>query len=263
MKKRSKKKNVTEFSCHTPGFAEMFPILKAEKHRRDWLDECGKDIIKYNEEIKTCPISKLKETSFTKGRSIARCPGLRGFMRMGYLIPSPCDVTIETYGDGVKFEASALSPNINNMFKVTSQSGPDLNKYTSLPSNSLKSVVKIATSWNVMPSEEFVYLIMNPFYNNEPRFTVLPGLLDPYLDTQLNIFLAWNVLQGRETLKAGSILAQLIPLPRDLATPDLECRTATLKDREKFMIAANTVSLTEIRDLSKTAQVMRNVFNDK
>lgn len=261
MKKRSKKDKVTEFVSMTPGFAEMFPIIKAEKYKRDWIDECGKDILEYNAAVKSCPISKLKDASMSRGRSIARCPGIRSFMRAGYLIPLPCDVIIETYGDGEKFEAAALTPNINNMFNVVNQNGTELHKYSAFPPNTLKSVIKLGMSWNVIPSEDFVYIIMNPFYNNEPRFTSLPGIIDPYYDTQINIFLLWHILQGRETIKAGSIVAQLIPIPRNIVTPELVCRSANIQDREKFMKAANILPLTEIRDLSNVSKAMKTIFN--
>lgn len=263
MKKSSKEKLPTvQFVNSTPGVAEMYPVIKAEKYKRDWMEEAGKEILHYNEAVKQCPMNKLRDTINTYGRSITRCPGMRGFMRFGYLIPSPCDFTIETYGDGVKFEASALTPNINNMIKISGHPSEQFHKFTAVPLNTLKTIIKVGTGWNILPStEEYVYLVTNPHYNNEPRFTSTFGILDPLYDTQLNGFLFWHVLQGRETIKAGSILFQIIPLPRDLFTPDFTCRSADAKDRDNLMKAANLVSLSNIRDLNGVKEAMKKIYN--
>ena len=182
----------------------------------------------------------LKDEVFKSGY-IAKCPGIREFLNAGYTVPLPCDIVIETNGDGVSFRATDLAPKNSGHFRVVPHEKESFHDYTQVPLNTLQNVIKIATGWNAVPDERIVFLVLNPFYNDEPRFTTISGIYDPMLDTQINPFLFWHVLNGREIVKAGTPIAQYIPIPREFIPPPLICRTATENDIKKNEAVLNTI----------------------
>jgi len=238
---RQKKIKPIKFFHPIPGIVETNPIIEAKKLKRSWIEENGRDLLKFKQELKKCPISELREKITSVG-FISRCPGIRQFMNRGYIIPNPIDFYIETDGDGQKICATTMTPpNFGDFFKIKYHGEQQLNAYTAVPLNSNKTIIKVCTGWNVIPHEDYVFIITSPHYNNEPRFTSAVGVLDPAYDTQVNIFLFWHVKEGRELIKAGTPLAQYIPVPRDLIQPPLECEFLKKEYHEHFMAAQNSI----------------------
>ena len=69
-------------------------------------------------------------------------------------------------------------------------------------------------------------------YGDELYFENVTGILDPSISSEVHIQLRWKVLMGRQTIKAGTPMAQLIPISED--NFDLEVRDATEKDLEWY-----------------------------
>ena len=213
-------KKKLRFINPVPGIAEAYPVIKAKDFKRDWVDKNNKEVQLFHQTLKTCPITRLK--SLVQGaKFIGRCPGIRSFMNTGYIVTLPFDVVVETYGDGVKFNAEHFAPTSEHVtLGVNGFAKESFHDYVNVPQNSLKTVLKIDTGWRVVPDSKFVFLCGPMHYSGESRFTTVTGILDPYISSELNIAMYWHVLQGREILKAGTPILQLIPIPRDLLQPE-------------------------------------------
>jgi len=238
---RQKKIKPIKFFHPTPGIIESYPIIEAKKMKRSWLEQNGKDLNNFKQELKKCPMSELRD-KITSVSFISRCPGIRQFMNRGYIIPNPVDFYVETNGDRKTLSVASITPpNFGQFFKLKFHPEEQMHAYTAVPENSCKTILKVATGWNVIPHEDYVFIVTSPHYNNEPRFTSAVGVLDPSYDTQVNIFLFWHVLEGRELVKAGTPLAQYIPVPRDLIQPEIECEYLRKENYDEFLAAQNTI----------------------
>ena len=231
------------FISTVPGFAETFPVIESKELKRDWVSANAKDLANYTKEMmKSCPMEHLRN-ALDKGY-IAKCPGIREIMNTGYIVTAPCDFIIETNGDGETFTHTDFSPKAVPYFKITGHPKDMFHNYTALPLNALKTVIKISTTWCVEPVEDYVFFIVPPQYCNESRFTCATGILDTFMDTQLNVFLYWYALNSREVVKAGTPLMQLIPVPRNFVQPSITCRTASMSDTKRQIALASIIHVT-------------------
>jgi hypothetical protein len=223
-----KKKNRVRFYNTVPGFATANPVVYSQSLKRDWVKKNSKDMVEHNEHIQNtskCPITKL--TQHLGVNFLVKCPGIRKYINAGFIVPLPFDLIIETNGDGENVMtihpdvgASVYNESANKL--VDKHDRKLFHNYTQVPRSSLKTLLKINTCWNVVPDDNYVYLVTSVEYSNEDRFTVATGILDPYINSNINVILYWHVLNGRETLSAGTPLVHLIPIPRDMLIPELE-----------------------------------------
>ena len=244
-----KTKQVIEFVQVSPGIAETIPIILSKDYKRDWIDKNARDLQAFNQSLKTCPMEQLKDKIKNESGHIIKCPGIKEFLNTGYLIRNPIDFIIETNGDGVTFKSVDMSmpSNRGTPFHIGAHPKEQLHDYSKLPQNTLKTVIKVATGWFIVPNEDYVFIVTPPHYSNEDRFTSPVGIHDPCTDPQVNPFLFWHVLKGRETVKAGTPLCQYIPVPREFIQPDITCRTATNLDMRNFQACSNLTFWTKER----------------
>jgi hypothetical protein len=196
---KKKRKPYIRFYSMEDGVDVIHPVYPATQLKRPWM---------------SCPVDKeyshLGETRL--------CPGIRLLTGAGWILPAPADFKIRTNGDGMTWEWAS-----STVFK----NGPSEEGYISShppsqavpvldnPDKSLASIIKIDTPWRLECSDDILLLQLPVPYNNEPRFTVQPGLIDPEYTHNLNVQLVWNVLDGEEWVKSGTPLVHYIPIPRD------------------------------------------------
>jgi hypothetical protein len=237
----------------------MYPVIKAKDHKKSWIEKSAQALHDHNEEVKTCPWSKLKETVERHG-FIVKCPGIRNVINTGYIVTCPFDIIIETFGDGRKFDALSLGPKQLN-HKVGIHPKGQLHDFIPMPEGTLLDVPKISTGWHIVPHPDYVFLVTNPLYTGETRFTCSTGILDPYDDTQCNALLFWHVLKGRTIIKGGTPLIQYIPIPRSFVQPELVVRYATEKDEENFKRSQAIVKLATNRNHIKVKEANRKIYD--
>jgi hypothetical protein len=241
------KKDKVRFYNTIPGLATANPVILAQDLKREWVKKNVNDLIEYNshiENVAKCPVTMLKQR--LGATFLAKCPGIRKILNTGYIVPLPFDLTIETNGD--REHIMVIHQDISNsVYNETAHQLVDkhnpkvFHDYTPVPRSSVKTLLKVNTCWNVIPDDDYVYLVTSVEYSNEDRFTVASGILDPYINSNINITLYWHVLNGRETVKAGTPLVQLIPIPRNMTTPQLEVYEAG--EKEKWMAKAQKMIL--------------------
>ena len=156
--------------------------------------------------------------------SIKKCPGIIDYCKQGYIIRAWQDIKIKTNQDAESYQWSTpystdkfLSKELNNLinYDIITGMGPDL-FYNYFPkNNTLKTVLKINTPWFIELPKNYKALFLPVWYDNESRFSTIPGILDPILDSRINIQLYWHELGKENIIKAGTPLVKIIPFKND------------------------------------------------
>jgi hypothetical protein len=257
MKKKSKP---VVFVNAEPAFAAAYPVLEAKEIKREWVERNVRDMQNtIKNTLETCPMEHLQSKMHNLG-FISKCPGIRTFMNTGYIITTPCDFVIETNGDGVTFKHTSLGP--KSVFHVGVHTKSQLHDYSAVPLNTVKDIIKIVTGWHLVPNEDYVFLVTPPHYGNESRFSGPVGIHDPYSDPQVNIFLFWHVMKGREVVSAGTPIAQYIPIPRDFVTPPLISRASTPQEMKSFIAMQQCVHMGKERIVSRQKRIAKELFKN-
>jgi len=98
-------------------------------------------------------------------------------------------------------------------------------------------------------------------YTGESRFTTATGILDPFISCELNIAMYWHVLQGREILKAGTPILQIIPIPRNLIIPEPISSEGTDKQKiSKSLINLSVISA--FKDYFKFKELTKRLWKN-
>lgn len=233
------KKNKITFVCHQEPFLNAWPPIYSKDVQRPFLKKAHKayqeDQLKHEKDI-TCP--------FIKHRNTARCDGIRDMISSGYLIRLHRDIRISTNGDGESYKfdilKSVTEPNREDLSGFNKGQYAD---FIDIPENTLKTVLKINTPW-LIDTTDYCFIQTHPSYFGENRFTVVEGILDPLKNRQINIIFFWHILDGTEILRAGTPIAQLIPIHRKFL-PKLELKLDEknlIKESDNIQIAKNSTN---------------------
>lgn len=190
-----------EFFSSVPGVADSFPIIAAKSYTANWMSAAREDYIK---EIKHHP---------EKYSHVFQCPGIFDLFNYGFIVPMWHDVMIKPKGDGFSWMIPSSDLTEFEPGKVIIGSHvPELLKFIPKREYSLKSMIKINTPWHIVAPKGIKFLVLPVAYADDTEFESCIGLLDPSINSEINIQLHWNVLNKDKTLKAGTPLAHLIPV---------------------------------------------------
>ena len=90
-------------------------------------------------------------------------------------------------------------------------------RFVPFRNDTLKTIIKVNTFWRYSSSDDIVLLQMPIPYPDHNIFTACTGIIDPDKYLELIVQLQWHKLDGQYTIKAGTPLCQLIPIPKKLA----------------------------------------------
>ena len=231
------KKSKVVFICTQEAFKDLYPPIYSRDLQRPFLQKINSD---YQHKAKqpVCPFRKLTST--------AKCDGIRDIISTGYIIRLHRDLKITTNGDGETFNWERLSCGLEkNEGSIGWFSSNQYADYINLPPQTLRTVIKINTPW-IIETDDFCFIQTHPSFLGEHRFTVVEGILDPLRNRQINPIMFWHVLQGEEVLKAGTPIAQLIPIQRKFL-PELVLTTEDKRQLQKkvtnYLIASSATTL--------------------
>lgn len=213
------------FECLIPGVAEIMPIVPAKDIRHAWVNRAVAEVKADRQH---------PEFGMHKKFHTAKCPGIFNLQRNGWVVRTWQDITIETFGDGERFEwtsaidQSKLGEGIEGY--VSYHSKEQLHKYMdNWPNNTLRPIIKIHSPWICKVPKGYYLLEMPVAYSDENRFTVAPGFFNPELGrAPLNVQLLWHVMKGKTLIKAGTPIAQYVLIPKD----KVDMEIVTHKDTE-------------------------------
>ncbi len=212
-------KKITFFT-EIPGVADAYPVIDAKDFKPSWVGPARESYI-----------AKNQNNNGSKFNHLYRCPGIFDIMQTGYIINSPWDIIIDTFGDGEKFKWTLPTSDLVDLSRaplVGGHSSIDFSQYFPSRPGQLKSVIKFNTPWYVIAPKDLKFLIIPIPYSDTYDFESYHGILDPGYSAEINVQLKWNVLNGRHVIKAGTPLCQIIPLSSEKF--QLEVRNGTEHD---------------------------------
>jgi hypothetical protein len=200
------------FDCLVPGVERLMPMVEAKTIRHPWVNKAVAEV----KADRQNPEYGMKKQVHT-----AKCPGIFNLQRHGWVMRTWQDITIETFGDGSRFEwTSAIDQN-----KLSEQAGeyigfhPDIqlaNYMENWPSNTLRTILKIQSPWRCVVPKGYYLLEMPVAYSDENRFTTINGFFShEHGPAQMNPQFMWHVMRGKTLVKAGTPIAQYILIPKD------------------------------------------------
>lgn len=213
-------RKITFFSSIN-GVADAFPIQPARNFKFKWVEKVREDYKSHVEKSKREKVNHL-----------ARCPGINEIMTSGYIIPMPWDITIETDGDLLNFGWSMPTKDIQDIFDspIISAHHPNgVAKGLPVKANSMESIIKLNTPWHAIVPDNLKFLMIPIPYPDSYEFENVPGILDVSISSEINFQLRWNVIEGIHTIKAGTPMAQLIPITEE----NLELEVRNMNDKDK------------------------------
>lgn len=200
--KRNKEK--VEFVSLLPEVAQTMPIIPASKQQWKWAKEALENYKKVKEENQT--------TRFTH---VARCPGILGITKTGWIQRAWQDIVIKTNGDGISYEwqtpinQSIIDSDHTWRWDYVSHHYEDLFGIYNPDKKCLKTVIKIQSPWMVYIPKGYYLMSMPLPYPDRHEWTAATGLLDPdYGPNFLNVQMFWNNLEGETVIPAGTPLCQ-------------------------------------------------------
>jgi hypothetical protein len=201
-----------EFRYLIPNMNAIMPIIPAKAYKHAWAKRARAhmtELMQNNPDL-------FKE----KFVHITKCVGIRDIMQRGWIVRSWMDIVIETASNGT--DVKWFSPLDQREFlprrdAISFHAPEQLSDfYESWPDDALRMLIKINTPWAVKVPRGYSMLLMPVAYADESRFTVMSGLIQSDLPAApINVQMRWHVKEGKELIKAGTPLAQLILIKDD------------------------------------------------
>ena len=243
----NRKKKWIRFYSMTPGVADLHPVIPASKLKRKWRKEALTSQAHRDEiTIKQCPAKKATavwQTLLTKVPPVnfwshaVTCPALHGVMDNGYILPCPADIIIQLDGTG-NFEWKSTMEFYGGRY-VSAHIPEQTQGMRNLVSHNqnkdvLDWTIKMETPWRIQAHKDIVFIQIPVAYWEEDRFSIATGLVDPRYSYEVNMQIFWHKTEpGEYIIKAGTPLAQWIPVNRDFLTSkafDVAIETANKDD---------------------------------
>jgi hypothetical protein len=197
---------------------EFYPIIPQliETHPPENGRKNIKNIFK---NIKPTKINE--DLDYSSELSIKNCPAVIDYYKYGYVVKLWQDIRIKTSADGEYYEwNSATNTNVflSEHFKENTNFNREVFHFPKdmyspyFPrKNTLKYLLQIPTRWCIKLPKDYGALFLPVWYDNEDRFTVIPGLLSAGTVEEINVIIQWNKLGTEEILKAGTPLVKIVP----------------------------------------------------
>jgi hypothetical protein len=222
------------FECLIPEVARLMPMVEAKTTKHAWAKRAA---MEFTED------RKHPEFGMHKKVYTARCPGIFNLQRHGWVMRTWQDITIETFGDGSRFEWTSPINQKSLCEKAGEYVGfhPDLqlaNYMENWPASTIRTLLKLQTPWRCTVPKGYYLMEMPIAYADENRFTVLNGYFSHEQGpAQMNPQFLWHVMNGKTLIKAGTPIAQYILVPK--TQYEMEVRPLGECTEESFFEVAN------------------------
>lgn len=202
-----------EFFSTVSGVAETFPIKHAKDVMPGWVQTARLDYMK----------------SDKREQTVVRCPGVIDILTTGYVIQTWHDFDITFAQD--KVSITIPDQGINELLGKHSlqiQTADGLAKNIPKRPWSQRPILKINTPFQVLAPKGVRFIMIPLPYTELFDLESTPGILDPGYSSEINVQCYMNMHVGTKTIKAGTPIAQLIPLTDEKF--EMICRDATEND---------------------------------
>ena len=195
-------KKTIEFFSSIEGVAETFPIRSAREVFPSWVNEARKEFF-----------VQQKNQGNSLQHHITRCPGIFHLFGTGYIISAWHDLEIIGSKEGFKYNLPDKMVNtLLGKDSIDAQSHDTVAKHIPKRPWSAPSILKLNTPWHLLAPNGLKFLMIPVPYTDYLDFEACMGILDPGYSSEINVQGYWNKTIGSATMKAGTPIAQLIPL---------------------------------------------------
>jgi hypothetical protein len=229
------KKPKVVFECLIPGVERIMPMVEAKTIRHPWVNRAVAEL----KADRQHPEFGMHNKVYT-----AKCPGIFSLQRHGWVMRTWQDITIETFGDGSRFEwtSSMDQKNLNEHVGDCVSFHPDIqlaNYMENWPNNTLRTLLKIQSPWRCVVPKGYYLMEMPVAYSDESRFTTVNGFFSHEQGiAQMNPQFMWHIMNGKTLIKAGTPISQYILIPKD--GYDMEIRSSReANENELFRLTNN------------------------
>jgi hypothetical protein len=189
--------NQMRFSCMEEDWDVIPKPYSARKYIPNWF--------------KALPM-RIDNIERLNNSTVKRCVPFLDAMSIGYIIPLPADVEIETNNDasGIKWNTKFYKNVIDTHGKaqITTQKSP--HPHENIPP------LKFINPWLVTTPPGWSTLFIPPINREDTRFTCIGGLVDTDVyDNFINLPFMFTQPNFTGIIPAGTPLVQAIPIKRD------------------------------------------------
>ena len=208
--------NEVKFVSTVKGVPDMFPIKPMSEYKPDWVKKAREDY------------KKLDKTR--KLTHITLCPAIFELFKFGWYVPMWYDVYITTGKDKRGFSWRVADTGMTRLSEVNIiETHTDrITKFIPKRKDRIDHIVKINTPYRIIAPKNIKFLFLPMPYPDHFDYECSSGLLDPAVNSEVNVQLYWNIKEGDRFIKAGSPLMQIVPITdKDLT---MVCREANERE---------------------------------
>lgn len=172
-------------------------------------------------------------------RTLKQCPPFVDAMTHGFLIPLPCDVTVEAGRFSWNWPLPPLTvpghPRAPLSFHVPEQlAGSPL-------SHAGQSALKFNSFWTIELEQGWSLMVVHPINRDDLPFRLVTGLVDAdrFNEVGINFPALWTNPGFTGVLPRGMPIAQCYPVPRQV--PALVCEPMSEAHRERYDALAGKI----------------------
>ena len=228
-----KKSPEFKFYSAVPGVCDEYPIVKSSAHDRKWIKPA---VSAFKEKVDN--LDNYDQPVI----GIAKCPGVFDIMNIGWIVPAWCDFIIETNCDEqtINWRTPAMLEGITcgeafNKPAISFMSTVNPTMAIPMKKEDNPFLVKVNTPWVVDIPKGWALMICPVTYSDDTRFESTTGIITPSTHMEINPQLYWKVKHGKQLVKAGTPLCQLIPIKLDNTTFSCsEFSSEQLKNQKKM-----------------------------
>lgn len=210
-----------KFISMIEGVDETMPVIPAYKHQYEWVKRATKNFKEsgtLTDKVDTNQL--LPFLSKLNVRHTSKCPGIINLKSKGFIVRTHSDIHLKikegSYEWNTPSDWTAMSDG-HCEDTITHHFEDSLHQFmTDWPKDTLNIILKINLPWYVKIPKDYELIMIDPFYKDDYRFTVCPGLFEPDLGlAKLNVPIYWHSTDGEFMIKAGTPIAQLIPIKKE------------------------------------------------
>jgi len=157
------------------------------------------------------------------------CPSFPDYFSQGYIVPMWCDAKLTSDGNSWAWETSS------NNFLWSSHPPEQFLNYTKPSFNGVDTqfVFKAECPWRIITPPGWSVLQLPLFYHFNQEWSVLPGVIDTDIHSEINQQILYHGNGKSITIKCGDPLALYIPFKRSNKLKH-ETMFATKKQNKRF-----------------------------
>ena len=171
----------------------------------------------------------FKDIPSKKIGTVKDCPSFPDYFSQGYIIPMWSDVKMNLVDKVPKFELSA------KRFSFDVHSNDQLLDYNKATFNGIKGqfIFKAVSPWRIITPPGWSVLQLPLFYHFNQEWSVLPGVIDTDIHSEINQQILYHGDGKEVTIKCGDPFVLYVPFKRSNKLKH-EVRYRTAEELKKF-----------------------------